>query len=293
MTYVFMFIKGLVSLVVTVILVYYGMVLLNEWNYGLKGIIAAIVIFPLVLYGAGYATDKLTFGKLSSGPQIFIGIFVLMCIGAVQKYNYEMKQTAGYRDAAAYLGLEYSHDVVVDSALKNNPVFRVGFLGSGHNALIGSYHDVKLLFFNFQYEVPDADDTDHYFRSVVVYEDPEREIPEFHMRLKGFGDNIFGLLDDEGEVEFTDDPPFSKKYRVIGPDAEALRQLFGPAAQSALTASPRGWAIAGLDHRVIIYADDRMDEEVKPNVEAIRDYLDQTWELYRGIRATAPLHRTS
>jgi hypothetical protein len=75
-------------------------VLLNNWSYVAKGSIAAIVSFPLVLIGTGYATEKLTFGKLGNAASTSLTIFAMICIGAVQKYNYEKKRIEGYQTAA-------------------------------------------------------------------------------------------------------------------------------------------------------------------------------------------------
>jgi len=284
------FVKGLFILVVVIILVYYGLVLLNRWNYGALGMIAAIIIFPLVLCGAGYATELLTFKKLGSTASIFVSLFLLMCIGAVQKYNYEKDQMAGLQAAADALGLEYSRSVAVDSTLGSNPILRSGFLNTAYHALAGKYKDVDVMIFNYQYEELSGDDEDHYFRTVVVFADPHRDIPEFQMQSKSWGDRLFGLLDDNNEIEFPEDPEFSKRYYLLGTNQQAVRDLFGPAQRRTFVESERNWSIAGIDHRVIIYADDRMDEEVKPNLEEISKYLEQTRSLYEPIRSAAPIH---
>jgi hypothetical protein len=288
MNHLYSFLRGVILLAGILVLVYYGMVLLNRWNYGAKGLLAAIVIFPLVLYGAGYATDLITFSKLGSMGSVFVSLFVLMCVGAVQRYNYEKEQMAGFRSVADALGLEYAPSVAVDSALGNNPIFGGGFFRTVHHSLAGRYQGVDLMVFNYEYETIDSETPDHYFRTVVVFADPRRDIPEFLMRPKGAGERLLGALGEGGEVEFPEDTEFSKRYSLVGPAPMAVRDVFGDWLRRALVESERSWRIAGLDHRVILYADDRMDAEVKPNPEDLSEYLRQTLTLFQEIRSAAP-----
>ncbi len=279
------FFKGLIILAAMVLTVYYGMVLINRWNYGAKAIISAIILFPLILLAAGYATDLITFNKLGNTGSFLVSILLLIVVGGFQKMNYEKSQVAGFLETAEEFNFEYHHSLNLAPVLKNNPIMRDGYMATAGNALTGEYKGVNVTIFNYQYEQSSGDTPDHYFRTVVLFEDTGRTFPDFHIEPRSWGDRAFGLIRKKEEIEFEDDSEFAGKYHLLGDDRKAVRDLIGPKQRRTLAESERGWSVASSGHLVMIFADDRMDEQVDPNPEDIRSYLEQAWGIYNSIRS--------
>lgn len=286
MKYILMFISGLLLLGVTTAAVYYGAVILNEWTYGIKAVVLVIFII-LIAAGAAAAANLLTFKKLRGWASPIWFLFLLGLTG-VGNLRYESLRDTGMESAAKELGLEYVGSVAVDSALSRSPIFRTGLFNSASRALVGDYNGVNIKMFTYSYETDGGDaGPDSYYRTVVIFADSQRVIPEFHMRPQGLGDALFGSwLDDEEDLDFPEDPEFSKRYYLIGPDAQAIRGFFTPTVRKSFVDSEPDWSVASVNNRVAMYADNgRMDQEVKPNLEEIQSYLEQTWAMYQPLRA--------
>jgi len=279
------FFKGLVILVAMILTVYYGMVLINRWNYGAKALIS-LLLFPVILIAAGYATQLITFNKLGNTSSFLVSILLLIVVGGFQKMNYEKAQVAGFLETAEALNLEYHHSLTLDPSLKNSPIMRDGYMAMASNALTGEYRGINLTIFNYQYEQSSGDTPDHYFRTVVLFEDTGRRFPNFHIRPRTWGDRAFGLFRVVEEIDIPADSEFEKRYHLMGENSEAVRDLIGEQQRRTLKESERSWSIAGTGNLVMIFADDRMDEQVDPNPEDIRSYLEQAWPIYNSIRSS-------
>ena len=279
------FFKGLVILVAMILTVYYGMVLINRWTYGAKALIS-LMLFPVILLAAGYATQLITFNKLGSTGSFLVSILLLIVVGGFQKMNYEKGQVAGFLETAKALNLEYHRSLNLSPELKNNPIMRDGYMATASNALTGEYRGVNLTIFNYQYEQSAGDTPDHYFRTVLLFEDTGRRFPDFHIRPRTWGDRAFGLFRVVEEIDIPEDSEFEKRYHLMGKDSEAVRDLIGEQQRRTLIESPRSWSVAGTGNLVMIFADDRMDEQVDSNPEDIRSYLEQAWPIFDSIRSS-------
>lgn len=285
MSHLLSFFKGLVILVAMILTVYYGMVLINRWTYGAKALIS-LLLFPVILIAAGYATQLITFNKLGNTGSFLVSILLLIVVGGFQKMNYEKAQVAGFLETAEELNFEYHHSLNLSPELKNNPIMLDGYMATASNALTGEYRGVNVTIFNYQYEQDSGDTPDHYFRTVLLFEDTGRRFPDFHIRPRSWGDRLFGLHRDKQEIKFPEDPDFSDKYHLLSGDRAAASDLIGERQRRTLTESARSWSVAGTGNLVMIFADDRMDEQVDPNPEDIRSYLEQAWPIYNSIRSS-------
>jgi hypothetical protein len=286
MKYVLSFFGGLVLLGAVAVAVHFGAVILNEWTYGIKNVV--LVIFIIVLMsGVWKAAELLTFNKLKGGFTFVIWLVLMMGLGGIETYRYSQIKVAGLEAAADGLGLHYSPGVPVDSTLGRSVIFQNGLFDMASMALVGEYKGVGTKIFTYSYETGGGDGPpDPYYRTVVVFHDSLRKLPEFHMKPEGLGDVLFGWLDDKEDLDFPEDPEFSRRYYLVGPETESVRAFFGPAQRRFFVESEHEWSIAGVNHRVAIYLDDdRLDLEVKPNFEAVRDYLEEIWAVYRPLRA--------
>jgi len=284
MAYFLSFVEGLAALGLTIIAINYGFRLLDRWSKGFRKLAAFILVLPPVLFLADYAARGLTLGKLGDGMTSVITILILLIVGGFFKIKHEFQQIDELQDIADALGLKFHRILKVDPTLGDHPVLKKGFSPTVAHALVGRYQDVDTLMFNFGWEDISGDVPDSYARTAVVFTDPDMEVPEFELRSAGLGHRMFGALFSGHDIELPEDPEFSKKFRLKGPDPLAVRELFDRVDRRALEETKRTWAVGGLSHRVVIYADAMMDEEVRPELEDISNYLKETWTLFESIR---------
>jgi len=275
MAYFMSFIKGVAALIFAGFVLYYGLGYLDRCS-GFKGFLASLVLFPLVLYSAAYIAEKLTLGKLGSFGHTVVMVLVLMCFGAIYMTKHEKREIASLQTAARALGLNYHSEFKLNPALAKNPALQRGFMPMVKDVLAGSYRDIETIIFKYEYEKLSSDYPDHYFRTAVVFFDPQVKLPEFYLKPQSLGGRIFKKKD----IDFEEDPKFSKRYYLTGKDPKAIRNVFAVQQRQALVESKNKWAIGSAEGYVVIYADDKMDEQIKPNAKEIGAYLEQTWLLY-------------
>ena len=85
------------------------------------------------------------------------------------------------------------------------------------------------------------------------------------------------------ERYFEDDLKFSRRYALTGPNQEHVLKLFTPELSSAFTGSEKRWAASGIDNQLMLFTDDTLDEQLKP--EEFIDYLKKTWEIFEITRS--------
>ena len=285
MTYFMSLLKGVFVLSVASVVIYYGLGLFDRWNYGFKGFIAALVAFPLVIYSAIYVGEKLTMGKLGSFGSAVVMVLVLISFGGIYKINYEKKQAAHYRSAASALGLEYHRELDLPTSLAKNPALQRGFMPTVENGFTGTYRGTETMVFHYEYEKLSADYPDVYLRTAVVFSDPRIKLPEFYLKPRSL---IGGMVKGKG-IHFQEDPEFSTHYFLDGPDQKAVRELFSGRQRQALFETDQKWAVGSAEGNVVIYADDRMDEQVNAELDEIEAYLQKTWALYQALSSAAPM----
>lgn len=285
MAYFISFLKGIFALSVASVIIYYGLWLFDRWNYGFKGFIAALVAFPLVIFSATYVAEKLTMGKLGSMGSAFFMVLVLILYGGIYKINYEKKKVATYRSAASTLGLRYHKELNLPTLLAKNPALQRGFMPTVKNGFTGKYRGMETIVFNYEYEKLSGDYPDIYLRTAVAFSDPRIKLPEFYLKPQG----LIGRLSKGKGIYFKEDPEFSKHYFLAGPDQKAVRKLFSGRQRQALFEKNQKWAVGSAEGNVVIYADDKMDEQVNPEIDEIKTYLEKTWTLYSVLSSAVQM----
>jgi len=173
-----------------------------------------------------------------------------------------------------------------DPSLLKSPLLQRGYRQRFGPAMTGKHEGVNIQLFEHVYSEPEgASDTGdtRFFRTVVVFHAPEFHIPEFVMLGKSLGDRMFEKIFRSKNIHFEDDSQFSKRYALTGPNQEYVLKLFTPELRSAFTGSKKRWAAAGIDNQLILFTDDTLDEQLKP--ERFIDYLKKTWEIFEIARS--------
>lgn len=206
-------------------------------------------------------------------------VLVLIAFAIIYNINSEKRKLAAFHTIADMLNLTYQQDVKLPPPLLENPLFDRGFMPSANHFFTGKYNNVQVMIFNYEYEKLSGDESDYYLRTAVVFKDPKIKLPDFYLRPMSPGDKLFG----KNDIRFEEDVDFSKRYFLSGPDSAALYTLFGSRQRQLLKEMRRKWAIGSENGYMVIYADDKMDEQVEPKPEEMRNYLDQAWVLFKEL----------
>ena len=287
MTYFISLIKGIGVFFLAAIALYYGLAFIDRWTTGFKSLFTIIVLFPLALYSAMYMATKIIPDRIGDPWQTIVMVLVLICFSGIYKIKHHKKVIDSFQSAAKALGLEYHEQLKLAPALAENPALQRGFMPKIEQALYGKYRGVEVIIFNYQYEQQSSDYPDHYFRTVVAFTDQKKKLPEFYLKPQGLLRRIV-----KGRGIFSrEDPKFSKRYSLTGPDEKAIKKFFSRRKRETLLGMKGEWAVGSAQGYVVIYADEKMDEEVEPSPKKMGAYLEQTWFLYDVLSSAGAAFR--
>ena len=215
------------------------------------------------------------------GVVIFLGVLLWPFYKEVKLKTRELKKLATDMGFIFHGGNYHP-----DPSLLKSPLLQRGYRQRFGPAITGKYKGVNVQLFEHVYSEPqgasDSGDT-RYFRTVVVFHVPGFPIPEFVMLGKSLGDRMFEKLFRSKNIHFEDDLKFSRRYALTGPNQEHVLKLFTPELRSAFTGSEKRWAASGIDNQLMLFTDDTLDEQLKP--EEFIDYLKKTWEIFEITRS--------
>ena len=148
---------------------------------------------------------------------------------------------------AAALGLRYQQKGGIGGEkFSELPLFRKARSGRVRNLACNG----DLLVFDFSYQ-PVSDASGVTRQTVAVHRLAGEPLTAFALRPEGIvskGDQWLGASD----VDFDDDPAFSKRYQLMGTDEDAVRELFAGSIREELTNEP-GWSIEGRGQWIVLY----------------------------------------
>jgi hypothetical protein len=177
---------------------------------------------------------------------IVIGLFAAITYGAVRHHR---NRIAEIQALANQLKLQYfpKGDASIGPLLSNLEFFQQGTQRKITHLLKGQVkhkgQSITVAIFDYQYtlgrqhnhwEVSDnsagfssKDDTSSFFLTALVFYGESLNLPRFELRLEHLMDkmaNVIGLQD----INFSEFPTFSKRYRLLGTMPDRIRAVFQP-----------------------------------------------------------------
>lgn len=200
-----------------------------------------LVIFAFYFFAsmAGYRA------KVPVPP--FWTILCLFAAFAIYGIWSRRRRKAKFTEAASLLGLERVEGKLKPEAQEFAPLnlFSKGHYRSMSNVLRG----VDEWLFDYSFQTHSRKGTTVY--TVALFQLARRELPEFELHPQGVLSKIaiaFGGQD----IDFEDDPEFSKRFRLKGEDENRIRELFDLFLRSELKARPR-WSFSGQSRWLAVY----------------------------------------
>ena len=149
--------------------------------------------------------------------------------------------------------------------------------------LSGRYNDAQVLLFNYRYGQTESagESYSFYFRSVVAFSVKGHQVPDFSLHPAQFGDRLFEKIFGADYLKFEEDPEFSRRYKINGPDTKILKHFFGPNLRRAFIKSQTKWAAGVTGDYFIIFRDSKTDDRV--DSEEFASYLNEVYMIYKAV----------
>lgn len=147
------------------------------------------------------------------------------------------------------------------------PVLQAGHSNKAFNLLSRTCAGSRLLVFDHSYVTGSGKHSERHEQTIVVV--PSRNmLTNFRLSPEGWG-NKFLQLFGYHDVDFTENPEFSKMYLLRGEDEAAIRQLFSMEVMMQLQNSP-GWTLEGGGQWLALYKTGKLQY-----MENVEDYIAQ------------------
>ncbi|MFK7961939.1 MAG: hypothetical protein AB8G96_15605 [Phycisphaerales bacterium] len=185
-------------------------------------------------------------------PIVGIAIFaaavgVIVWIGVM----FDKRRQRELTDAAADLGLDFEADGTASLAIYDDfACLNQRRRRPARNRMFGQIADIEVHCFEARHRVQAGKNSHTITETVVAATLPHRAWPTFRLEREGIGSRlrqVFGAAD----LDFDDDPAFSKAWHLSADDEAAIRAWFTPARREAI-GTPAGNIIEARDRRVVI-----------------------------------------
>ena len=201
---------------------------------------------------------------------IFTGLIVL-------SIHLEQKRTEAMRAAASQLGMQFSADAnpALSSKLQSFALFNRGHGRKMKNVMAAETEAVRLSLFDYQYTTSNGKNSHTHRFSLIAMEFASIQLPSFTLRPEGMLDAIGSVLGLQ-DIDFLDDPAFSRLFVLKGNHEPAIRDFFNVELRRALTELP-GSHVESSTSTLIFYRGGRK----RP--DQMKKYMEEGFKLFSAI----------
>jgi hypothetical protein len=122
------------------------------------------------------------------------------------------------------------------------------------NALRGQRGDVGVVLVDHRWVTGSGKNRSVHVRSLAVLRRPRLELPHFFMRPQVAVVDAIGALLGGKDINFADDPEFSRAFVLQAEDEATVGALFGPSARPQVTELARGLRVEGRGGTLLVEA---------------------------------------
>lgn len=153
--------------------------------------------------------------------------FIVLTIGIILFAAWSnKKRTEAWRQVADELGIEFlgdDNDVLARcGAMKT---FSVGRSRHASNAIAGDAGDTQITICDYRYTTGSGKNRHIRQRTVCILQSDKLDVPHCYLRPEALFDSLGALFGGQ-DIDFVDDPDFSKAFVLQGDDEAAVRALF-------------------------------------------------------------------
>lgn len=187
-----------------------------------------------------------------------IGAFVALIVWAI---GADKRRTKAVTEAVQMLGWSVQEDAAnwLMQGAGQLPVFNNGHSRIARN-LMKAPGDVEGAMFDYRYTVGYGRNSQTYFMTCYAKPAPG-PFPDFVMRPENLFDKIGQSVFKMKDINFDQNPIFSKRYVLKGTDESAIRNLFSNGGAIQLFEQQTGWHAESNGRWLVVYRNQR----VKPD----------------------------
>lgn len=206
---------------------------------------------------------------------ILFGTAVLGCIIIYFVYQHEKKRIKALEDIAMQLGFSFNKNMDPEIILGNFKIFNKGRSRKSSNLMQGTRSGIKWTIFEYQFRTGGGRNSSTEKQTVAMVKLKNANLPHFYLSQKNIFHKIgskFGYQD----INFENNPLFSKNYLLRGEDEPAIRKMFNSNILTYLEQKLTKATIEAEGNQLIYYT---RKKRIKP--DQMMTFIDDVGELVR------------
>jgi len=166
---------------------------------------------------------------------IIVAIFIGLAVGgSVISVLYERKRTEAWKQVAGELGVQFvgDHNAILNRC-GGMRVFQKGYRRRVKNAICGDAGNVRITVADYSFRTRSSSSGTNsgsksktHRRTVCVLESHELDVPHCYLRPEVMLFDALGSMFGGQDIDFADDPEFSRAFVLQGDNESAVRELF-------------------------------------------------------------------
>lgn len=251
--------------------------LISRSNLLIGSAIASLIMQLAVIYFMGLHKDF---------EYIFILVIVVNLFGIlmlVYRMRKEQARSESLKQMSRRLGLIFT--------LSSEGEFFEGFKlyqgGPVRNLLEGRLDGGEVKIFGYSYTSGSGENSQTINSTVLLLENSHLDLPDFFCRPESFWEKK--LFHKDEDIDFSDEPEFSKAYYLTGEDEERIRQMFSHEVMNFFVDKTRGedLTVEGRGNSLALY-----QKGIRVEPKELRALMDEGREVLKVFR-DASKHRRS
>jgi hypothetical protein len=159
---------------------------------------------------------------------IHIGVIGLIVFFGLIWWIRERIRRNAWMTLAAQHGLVYTRRTARGAPLPPFKLFKLGMAPHFRNVLLGALDDAQVMLSDYQYSTASHKSNAVYRQTVCILQAPEMNLPHCYLRRSRLGFDALGRLFGGQDINFDEDPAFSKTFVLQGESEDAVRAFFTP-----------------------------------------------------------------
>jgi hypothetical protein len=215
-------------------------------------------------------------------------IVVVAIVSAVWNNVQEGKRTRAWQEVAQQLGVTFQ-------GTQNDVLHRYGRLqqfqlGSGQavsNVLLADSGEIAIVLGDLRYTTGSGKSRQTHHRTVCVLESGTLQMPHCSLRPQRRLWDALGSLFGGQDIDFAEDPQFSRAYVLQGPDEAAIRAVFAPEVRAWFAErAGAGFHFEAQEHVLVFHLGQRLPPQQAPELMA------QALQILQLLRSAGNVPRT-
>ena len=209
-------------------------------------------------------------------------ILGFISLAAYHKNQQEKKRQLAIQATADQLGLAYqqTRPVEFDGRIVKYKVLQQGSNRQSSNFIVAQTDQASLVLFDHRYTVGSGKNKSTHRQTVAWMTGQQLQAPHFILSPESWVDRLVDKISKK-DIDFVEDPEFSKLHVLHGDDAEAIRKFFTSKRRAALNQLSRP-TVECFPGEFILYR-----PGLQVSADKLKELMNEAFQLYQAFATDA------